>query len=341
VAYGGMILWIGRGHLAMIGRQMFLCRRPQDLDEPYLAYFLAAWGLLACAGIAAAWLTAAGMSIYGAIVLVVSILLVVLVMARIIAETGLIFATIGANVNRTWGIGANLPERISTTQNSYFLGSVLNYVTVVGLRETLSVYSTHALRVDDAAPIPGRQRRWVIPLLIASLALGYVTAGASTLLVEYTHAWTLSHNPVPLNSSVFGNCAPLLSDAGKYTAPFTAFRERFGGGTGPVGNVAIGIGITGVLAIMRLRFAWWPLHPIGYLLWQSYPLAAAWFSLFVGWMVKGALLKFGGAKFYKQARPFFIGLIFGEAAAAAIWLAVALIAAAVGADYHSVFILPQ
>jgi hypothetical protein len=95
-----------------------------------------------------------------------------------------------------------------------------------------------------------------------------------------------------------------------------------------------------VLSVLNLRFAAWPLHPVGYLLCNSWGLQQIWFSVFVGWLCKELVLRVGGAQLLRASRPLFIGLIFGEAAAVAFWLCVSLYLNWLGLNYHAIQILP-
>jgi hypothetical protein len=45
----------------------------------------------------------------------------------------------------------------------------------------------------------------------------------------------------------------------------------------------------------------------------------AWASVFLGWLLKALLLRYGGARLYRAARPAFMGMIVGEAFAAGFW----------------------
>ena len=69
-------------------------------------------------------------------------------------------------------------------------------------------------------------------------------------------------------------------------------------------------------------------------------MQVAWFSIGVGWLLKVLIVKYGGARMYQQSRSFFIGLIFGQALAAALWLVVTLALVACGIDYELVKFLP-
>jgi hypothetical protein len=85
----------------------------------------------------------------------------------------------------------------------------------------------------------------------------------------------------------------------------------------------------------------WPLHPLGFLLAYSFPMQVLWFSIFIGWLVKVVLLRFGGSALLSRARAFFIGLIIGEAFAATFWLVVSLVMSALGMTYHKVVLFPS
>ena len=76
---------------------------------------------------------------------------------------------------------------------------------------------------------------------------------------------------------------------------------------------------------MRSVFVWWPLHPIGYTMFSSWATFQLWFSIFLGWIIKYSLLRYGGLRVYRQARPLFLGIIFGEMVCAGIWAAIGII----------------
>jgi len=95
-----------------------------------------------------------------------------------------------------------------------------------------------------------------------------------------------------------------------------------------------------LLALLRLRFAWWPLHPIGYLMLGTYPVQHLWFSILIGWIAKSLVLRFGGAKLYTDGKPLFFGLIVGESAAAGFWLLMGILLSGLHLPYRPVNIMP-
>jgi hypothetical protein len=47
----------------------------------------------------------------------------------------------------------------------------------------------------------------------------------------------------------------------------------------------IGAAVTLLLAAAKSRILWWPFHPIGYALANSYALEYFWSCLFIGWLI--------------------------------------------------------
>ena len=81
----------------------------------------------------------------------------------------------------------------------------------------------------------------------------------------------------------------------------------------------IGALVTLLLAAAKARLYWWPFHPIGYALANSYALEYFWSALLVGWLVKFLIVRYGGVKLYRASIPFFMGLILGDYIIAALW----------------------
>jgi len=105
---------------------------------------------------------------------------------------------------------------------------------------------------------------------------------------------------------------------------------------GPVAAVGTGAGMTFLLTFLRARFVGFWLHPIGYILANTYFIYICWGSLLVAWLVKFLGLKIGGPSLIReQMTPFFAGIFCGCVAGMLLWDVVALAALSQGA--HDVY----
>ena len=44
-----------------------------------------------------------------------------------------------------------------------------------------------------------------------------------------------------------------------------------------------------------------------------------WMPLLFAWVIKGLILRYGGVRLYRQAMPFFLGLILGQCLVGSFW----------------------
>ncbi len=100
--------------------------------------------------------------------------------------------------------------------------------------------------------------------------------------------------------------------------------------------MGIGFGLTVFLEVAALRWASWPLLPVGYVAGYGAFVGNAWLSIFVGWIAQLLVVRLGGASLFQKARPFFIGIIFGEGLAAGLWLIVNAIIVLNGGESQAV-----
>ncbi len=155
-----------------------------------------------------------------------------------------------------------------------------------------------------------RERISDIPLLTAAFVVGFFS-GVWALLQTYFNVGASSAkmaNQVPL---IFGN------------EPWQRMQSWMSAPTKPepMDGVAIVFGLffTIILMIMRLRIVGWPFHPVGYAISTSWGMHKVWMPLFIAWLAKRLIIRYGGLKLYRQAIPFFLGLILGDFTSGAIF----------------------
>ena len=93
-----------------------------------------------------------------------------------------------------------------------------------------------------------------------------------------------------------------------------------------------GIALAGLLLFLCTRLARWPLHPIGLIFVHSSIGLRLVTSLFLGWLVKTLILRYGGSRAYRTATPLFLGVILGEVFANVLWTLVPVVQIWFGAD---------
>ena len=70
---------------------------------------------------------------------------------------------------------------------------------------------------------------------------------------------------------------------------------------------------------MTIRHIKWPLHPLGFAIAGSYSMATMWCPMLIAWVLKMAMLRFGGQKLYLRGVPFFMGLLMGDYMLGSAW----------------------
>lgn len=294
-------LWVARHHLKRIWRQV-AAGTGEDGGE-ILSYRQAVGLLGASMLVMWIWLHAAGMAWWLAPLLIATALGVMFGLTRIVAEGGLavtkaplvpvdaLIGTFGASALGHANLGA--------------LG--MTFPWAGGMRVTLMAAVIHGLRLAEEY-ITRHRRRLAAAVLLAVLCAAGASA-ATVLTLGYRHG------ALNLSFWFFGERAATLP----YT--FTAYHLanpanltwEFLGVTGAGGAVQL------ALTLASKRFLWFPVHPI------AFPISAMWTthhlmpSIFIGWLVKASVLRYGGVTLYRRARPFFLGLILGHYATGGLW----------------------
>jgi len=86
-----------------------------------------------------------------------------------------------------------------------------------------------------------------------------------------------------------------------------------------VGALVFGGVFTVFLAAMRARFAWWPFHPAGFAVAGGWSMALFAPSIFIAWLVKSLILRYGGMSSFRPGSRLFLGMILGEFLAGTWW----------------------
>ena len=343
VMFALVTLYLGRRHWWLVMRHMAGRRRGGEHAGTYLPYAVTGWLAVACFGGIVAWLRVAGVSVGAGVAITLFTVTFFMVVARVLADTGLMFVQISYPLFRTFYYPALVldPPRYTTPTNFLFAGwfTELFHDT----REALVGMLQTGLRTTDQAFERPRRRTGVaiMACVVLSLGVGYVVSWASMLKVEYTFAQTTS--TAARTPNVYG-----VEDAPRANilTPMAAYQNRSIGQEtktplgSPVLQMGIGAAIVGTCSVLRVLVPWWPLSPVGFVLLYSYATSKIWFSLLIGWLARVVVVRVGGPSLLKAGRPVFLGLIIGESFAAAVWLVVNVVLHLRGLEYKPMLFLP-
>jgi hypothetical protein len=333
VAYATGVLWIGRHHWAKIARHVVFGRQAGESSSyriPGLVFLLAI-------SVMFVWLLVTRVQPWAAGVIVGLILLVHFVVTRFVAETGMPFWRCQVEAKQIW---SNVPSSMITTRDVFMGGLATSGMGGLATRESLMPMVTHAYRVEQEVEEQAPRYRLLTGLMIWSLALGFVVAAWSSLRMYYTYDMPITQettirsiNPHGLEHKPINEVIDPVRHVASGRFPDTNYSA--------VGHFTFGAVLTGVLQVLALRSSAWPFMPVGYVACFTWYLEMAWYSIMLGWLCKVLILRFGGATMFMQLRPLFVGIIFGEALAAATWLVVNIVLAAQGLTYYPIYLLPS
>ena len=91
-----------------------------------------------------------------------------------------------------------------------------------------------------------------------------------------------------------------------------------------VAAMVAGFSLFILFSALRLRYTWWPLHPVIILAFGT-GVGRFGFSFLLGWFIKMMISKFGGAQKYSQVKPMMVGVIVGDLAGGFVMMAVSWI----------------
>lgn len=303
------MLWIGRAHWLLVLRNAFGAGEDARYSR---SFWIAVLGTATMFG----WLLWVGVTPWMAGLIVAIIIGAHIITSRIVAETGLPYFRSGLGAAQIY---TNFPASAITPKDVYFAGT-FNLLGPLATRDGTLGLTMHGIGVVESQMSADKVRKRLVGTILLTLVVGVLVAGAVTLWCHYTYPTPLDRNVVPAGNNFGAVYTPMRDVRNPVDQHATGAYSK--GQHNPWVHMGIGFGIVTALEILALTVSWWPLLPIGFVASYGAFIQNAWFSIFVGWLVKVIIVRLGGASLFQQARPFFIGLIFGEGLAAAGWLIV-------------------
>ena len=226
------------------------------------------------------------------------------VLAWTVAQGGLFY------VNATFAtteVVANLTGSNSWSTRTLLVNMWNEQVFGLDLRTYLLPYLLNGFKICDSARLDKasvvRALAWPFVLahgisLFTAIWLRYVHTGG---LIGSGHTWFQTSTQTPFR---------WISSLRAYPTTFQLM---------DLVHFVFGAGVTLAMAWTRVHFSWFALHPIGFIVASGWPAGVLWFSLFIGWILKSAVMRWAGYKAYQTLRPFFFGLIIGNSLHSGLW----------------------
>lgn len=293
----GVSIWISRRHLRDVFKAAFSDNPNKDPEAR--GYRIAVIGLIFCVLGMVAFTVYAGARLHMALIWVVLMLAYLLAATRIRAETG-----------NAWPVGPQIDPfqfLIMAGGTGIFKPSDLTAITYVraataqqDFRGATMPHQLDAFKIGDSAGIkPGK----MAAAMMIAVALGTFISFVIALYVwnkygalAQTDTWRSM-----MGKTNFDKLATWM----KLKTPNP---PDVGGMTG----VGVGVGFTMFLSYMRMRYVWWPFHPVGYCMSTTWLAWETWMPFMIAWSAKLVIIRAGGMKLYKRMMPLFLGFIAGD-----------------------------
>jgi hypothetical protein len=167
-----------------------------------------------------------------------------------------------------------------------------------------------AFKIADEARLSRRRVGWAVG---AAMVLGFTLAFVLALQVFYHYGF--GNLPIGIR----GRGYPGSQGYWSYGNIINALSQPTPTDVNGLRGMGAGALICWATAILRSRFLWFPLHPVGFMSAHSWGMHLNWFPFLLGWAAKVAFVRYGGLTGYHRALPFFVGLLLGSMVNAGAW----------------------
>jgi hypothetical protein len=264
------------------------------------------------------WFLLAGAQWWAAVIGVVMFLVIVLVLTRVVAESGLMF--VQSNVIPYDLITGLFPPG---WLNGFTLNSLVMQkgIHMFDLREIFMPYLMNGVKAANQVRVSMGKVMAVFALTTA-VAIG--ASAFAKIATSYKYGGVNMDNAanVGFPASFLGSVASYQKNPPSYDYVRVGETRIL-----PVNltHMAVGGGLTAGMLVMRAKFLWWPIHPFGLVMCGTWAMEMFWFSILIGWVAKVFVMTFLGASVYRRVLPLLLGMVLGECLAAAFWAILGLV----------------
>ena len=292
----GSVIWLDRRYLAQVLRKIIGFQSSLDDTREPMSYRKAALGVALAVGFLCYAFGRAGMPVWMSLAWLANLLLIGLVLTRVRAQLGPPhFEQVSMGPNQF--LPALFGSTAIPTKGIAMLW--LSYPFTMHHAQNPEPWTLEAYKLADSQRMELRRLPWVL-------------VGATAIVVPCLF-WASLH--VLYNIGARAGADPFASGhARQVPLQMASMLENPTSDSSPALLSAVGVGLLGTLLLMalKLRFYAWPLHPI------AFPNASAWVmdsalpAVFIAWLVKTIIMRYGGLRLYRAALPFFLGMILSQ-----------------------------
>ena len=293
---GGMLvlflfgLFAARKHLRAVLRKALWGDPTVDDSGEILSYRTAVLVLLGSSAVMVAWLALAGLPVWVTLAFLFTAFALFVGFTRLIAEGGLsdgsvpvgpaaiVVSAVGSSAIGAGGLVVLATTYFWTNGRSFAMTSAAN-----------------SLKLGEGF---GGSKRPLFWTMLLAMAIGLVSS--MWVVVELGYSYGALNLKIPGGKHGFYDYA-----AGLIRTPS---EPHLWGWI----NTGIGAGAMLLLMLARWYYVWWPLHPLGYPIGPTGIMDHLWFDMFLAWLIKVSVLRYGGVALYRKTRPFFMGMIAGH-----------------------------
>ncbi|MBV9467632.1 MAG: hypothetical protein JO316_04310 [Abitibacteriaceae bacterium] len=309
LAYAAIVLWTGRMHYGHIVRRAFGRARMGDGERrEMMSYPVAFWGFVLSLLFLLVWSVLIGISPLVAVLMWTCYLVLAIGLTRVVVEGGLLFVQQGWTALGTMaqlvpvGPGTWMPANVIVPA-SFLQGAIMWDFRGFLLPSYVQGFKLAHDRQLSARPLLAL----LVAVILITLPMGVlmrVKLGYDAGALGF-HSW-FAKSGAQLPATTSNTLLKGVQDVSWMNWIW----------------LLVGAVLTYLLMLARSRFLWFPLHPIGYLVALGYAMHTLWFSIFIGWLVKVAVTRFGGVDTYRKTTPIFLGLALGDVTMMLVWLLV-------------------
>lgn len=287
-------LWMARRHVKAVLRQVFGGEQTIDDGEEMVSYRTAVYGFIIGMVYILAWLWRSGMDLHIAALFIAGVLVAYYGITRIVIQAGVYFLTppVGAQAFALAITGTSVGGH-----NLVALG--ISYSWFGDVQSIFMPAAAHAARLGELYKL----RR----SMALALGLAVVVGFTSCLYFLLTLCYKYGAGNFGSWYFVAGGGAGGMA----FNGVIRHFNEPWPTDWNKLSYFGIGMVVYSLLAFLQYRFHWWPLHPVGITVAPLWMTRLIVFSVFLAWICKSSIMRYGGISAYRNARPFFMGLIAG------------------------------